>query len=233
LTTEDKMDDFAQLAQQEIEIKRIAEQLTGLPMPQVTAVPDPGRGFWRRMFSLLVDGDSWLCLLSLLLRFLLATFAFSVAVSLIGGGLWGMFLWVPVALGYQQDFGVWQLDTVPEALIFVVPGLVVFFLSLYVVRGLVWLLAQLSRVMVGRMSHARRRDAVLRALAGGRVLDGPSLLHELQLYHGYSADLTPAAVYATLVALGQAGMVESTSAGGAQWFRLTPQGEGAVAGAAA
>lgn len=207
---------------------RLAEQLGGLRMPRVSSVPEPGRGFWARMFSLLTDGDSWLCMLNLLVRFPLATIAFSVAVSLIGGGLWGMTMWIPVALGYHEDWGVWQLDTVPEALIFVIPGAVLFFLSLYVVRGLVWLLGQTTRVLVGRMSHYRRRDAVLGALAGERVLDGPSLLRELEFYHGYSVDLTPASVYATLVDLGQAGMVEATTADGVQWFRLTGQGEEAA-----
>jgi len=117
-----------------------------------------------------------------------------------------------------------------EGMLFVPGGVLLLFLSLHAVHGIVWLMAESTRWMIGRMSHSRMRTEVLRALAHGRVLDGATLLHELRLFNGYSADLTSTKVYATLLGLTSAGLVQSvetgdTASGNVQWFTLTPQGE--------
>ncbi len=118
-------------------------------------------------------------------------------------------------------------------MLFVPGGVLLLFLSLHAVHGIVWLMAESTRWMIGRMSHSRMRTEVLRALAHGRVLDGATLLHELRLFNGYSADLTSTKVYATLLGLTSAGLVQSvetgdTASGNVQWFTLTPQGERAA-----
>jgi hypothetical protein len=211
----------------------LTERLTGREMPRVDVMATPQGGFWRRTFAVLKDGDSWLSVVFLLVRFPLATAAFVVAISLVCGAIWAIAQPVLAPLlahvGQPEEWGIWTVDTVWEGLLFVPGGVLLLFLSLHAVNGLAWIMAESTRWMIGRVGHLRMRREVLRSLAGNRALDGATVLHELRLFNGYSVDLTPTKLYATLVGLKTAGLVQGAESGGVEWFSLTPQGEQAAA----
>ncbi len=212
----------------------LAEKLTRRRMPLPTPAADFSDGFWRGVWSLLKQGDSWLSLLFLLVRFPLAVAAFSVAISLVGASLWAivqpvlapLFTWI----GIPQEWGAWTIDTVWEGFIFFPIGVVLLFLSLHAVNAIAWLMAESVRLMTGRIGHLRMRRQLLGMLAGGRVLDGASLLRDLHLFNGFSIDINPINVYATLLGLKSAGLADSSESDGVEWFTLTPRGERAAAG---
>ena len=83
--------------------------------------------------------------------------------------------------------------------------------------------------MLGRVSYQELRLATARTLVNGRQLDGAAVLSELLLYEGYSRDLTPMKVYATLTALEQAGLVTSADQAGSVRYALTRRGEAELA----
>jgi hypothetical protein len=211
----------------------LAARLSGREMPRVDVMATPTGGFWHRLIAVLKDGESWKTVVFLLVRFPLATAAFSIAISLVSAALWAMAqpLTAPLmaAVGAPQTYGSWRVDTVWEGMLFVPGGILLLFLSLHAVNGLVWLMAGSIHWMIGRIGHLRMRREVLRTLAGNRVLEGATVLFELRLFNGYSADLDPTKVYATLLGLTAAGMVQSLESDGVEWFCLTPQGEDAAA----
>jgi Putative sensor len=215
----------------------LTEALTGRPMPRLTVLTRPESGFWRRLFAVLTDGDSWRSVFFLLVRFPLGVFGFCVAVTLFSTSLWMIWQPVIVAVGVHTDWGIWQIDRVWEGLLFVVPGLLLYPLALWAAVGIASLFAESTHWMIGRVSQNAMRQMVLRALSGGRSLDGPSLLRELQIFHGNSRDLTATKVYGTVLGLEAAGLVARTAgpAGdsgeeGLERYSLTASGEQVAAG---
>ena len=209
----------------------LAETLTGREMPRLPVLMRPESGFWRRLLAVLADADSWRSVVFLLFRFPLGVFGFCFVVSLFGSSLW--MIWQPliVAVGVHTDWVFWQIDAVWKGFLFVVPGLLLLPLSLWAAVGMALFLAESGRWMIGRVSQSAMRQRVLRALAGGRSLNGPNLLSELQIFHGYSIDFTATKVYGTLLGLQGAGLVEAEAgAEGLELYRLTERGREAAAG---
>jgi hypothetical protein len=142
-------------------------------------------------------------------------------------------IWQPlvVAVAVHSDWIIWHIDTVWKGALFVVPRLLLLPLSLWAAIGMAAFLAESGRWMVGRVSQTALRRLVLCTLSGARGLDGPSLLTELQIFHGYSIDFTATKVYGTLLGLLGAGLVEvEASADGLELYHLTARGREAVAG---
>jgi hypothetical protein len=208
---------------------RLTKALLGVEMPRVVALRPRGDGFWRTVKVRLFDREAWTDCLYLLLRFPLAVFTFTVAISFVASALWMITLPLLVAAGVRSDYGRWHLDSVPRAFIFVVPGIVLFFVSLHVINLLADLSARFTRGMVGRVSQADLRRNVARLLSHDRRLDGATILRELELYHGYSADYTITKVYAALIGLEDLGLVQVEVIDGAAIYSLTQPGEDALA----
>jgi hypothetical protein len=207
----------------------LIEGLTGYEMPHTSVTPAPGRGFWRGMWSVLKEGESWLSLVVAVVRFPIAVTAFSLAVSLVAGSIWLILQPVLAPLlawaGAPQEWGAWRIDTVQEGFVFLPVGVAFLFLSFHAVNAITGLMVKSARLTTGRIGQLRMRSQVLGLLSGGRVLDGASLLRELRLYNGFSVDLNPTKVYATLLGLRLGGLAESRESEGSEWFYLTPQGE--------
>ena len=209
---------------------RLTETLLGVEMPRVAAVRPRGDGFWHTVKLRLFDREAWTDCAYLLLRFPLAVFTFTVAVSFFGSALWMIGQPLLVAVGVHLYVGHWRIDSMARALLFVVPGIVLFFVSLHVVDVLADLSARFTRGLVGRVGRRDMRRYVARLLGHDRRLDGGAILSELQLYHGYSADFTIANVYATLLGLEDQGLVSAEMTDGIAVYSLTQAGEDALAG---
>ena len=207
----------------------ITEALTGTDTPRLRVLDRPEGGVLKRSLAVLTDWESWRSVLFLLARFPLGTFAFCVAVTLLSSSLWMITLPLTVALGAHNDWGIWQIDRVWEGALFVLPGLLLLPLALWATVGVAKLLADSTHWMIGRIGQNAMRHMVLRVLSGGRSLDGPTLLRELLVFHGYSLDLTATKVYGTLLGLESAGLVvrtaPATEVGGYELYSLTDRGD--------
>ncbi len=199
---------------------RMAELLTGHQMPSVPVLATSELGFWPRIWAILKDRESWMSMLYLFLRFPASLIAFCVMVSLVSGSIWAILQPLVIAFGVHSDWGAWHIDTVGEGFLFVLPGLVLLPLSLHVSRALATWLADSTRWIVGRVSAGQMRELVLRALADGRGRSGETLIRELQLFHGYSVDLTATKVYGTLLGLESAGLVAHAEREGVEIYTL-------------
>jgi DNA-binding PadR family transcriptional regulator len=208
---------------------RLAEALLGVEMPQIAAVRPRGDSFWHTVKLRLFDREAWTDCAYLLLRFPLAVFTFTMAVSFVGSALWMIGQPLLVAVGVHSDFGNWRVDSMSRALLFVAPGIVLLFVSFHVVDLLADLSARFARGMVGRVGQGELRRAIARLLGHDRRLDGGAILRELRLYHGYSADFTVANVYTTLLGLEDLGLVETEETDDVAVYSLTQPGADALA----
>jgi signal transduction histidine kinase len=76
-----------------LERVRIRPVLHKRPTPIVYKRPQPGAGWWARMFTPLSDGQSWLDSLHAIFRLVISTATFSIAVSWWASALGGVTYW--------------------------------------------------------------------------------------------------------------------------------------------
>ena len=102
-----------------------------------------------KLKALFLDRTTWSGVVYLLARFPIGIATFTIAVTLlaISGGsatLWIFYRWV------EWDFGSWKIDTMSEALMFLLPGIFLFFVSLHVMNWLGSLSVAFEKAMISR-----------------------------------------------------------------------------------
>jgi Putative sensor len=204
---------------------RLTERLLGAQMPLARQAAIGGKSFLGNALARLGDRAAWRNVLYLAVRFPLGVLDFTVVVTLLWSVVWCLGNPIYVGFGGSWNIGTWRIDTVGEALLFVLPGLVLLIVTPRAVSGLTALSESITTRMVGRMSYAELRQATVRVLAGGRELDGPGIVTQLILYNGSSVDISPANVYAVLRGLEGSGLVELHADGEYDHFLLTSSGE--------
>ena len=123
--------------------RRIIFSLTGTPIPSpYRALPEGGR--WERLRARLADPATWKDLAFLLLQFPFGLVAFVVTVVVLGVGLQLLTvpLWYWAVPGSVDLIGLFDVDTLPEALLWVPVGAIV-------IRVGIPVLGALGRVYVG------------------------------------------------------------------------------------
>ena len=117
-------------------------------IPAAPAQPQP-KGLWSRAKTLLKDRLTWTGLLYLLLKFPLGIATFTLAVALIAATL--ALLGAPIVYLFADiDFGVWYVDTLPEAFACTLVGVGLLFISLHLMNGFAVLSGRLARVSLGK-----------------------------------------------------------------------------------
>ena len=150
---------------------QLTERLLGAQMPSARQAAIGGKGFLGKALARLGDRAAWRNVLYLVVRFPLGVLDFSAVVALLASVVWCLGNPIYVAFGGSSNIGTWRIDTVPEALLFVLPGLALLIITPPAVSSLAALSASITRRMVGRMSYEELRQATVRVLAGGRELD--------------------------------------------------------------
>jgi signal transduction histidine kinase len=114
--------------------RRLARGLLGIdPGPQASA--SGGSGYWGRTGAVLSDCVFWRQHGFVLLRTLVGWPLAVGVVSLVGSALW--LVGLPIYYRWvDQDFGLFRVDTLREALLVVPVGIVCFLVALLVVHGL-------------------------------------------------------------------------------------------------
>ena len=107
---------------------------------------------WRLLRRHLTDRLTWTGTLYLWLKFPIGIASFVIAVTLIAVTL--AFLGAPTYYRVDEgiDLGIWQINSLPEALVISLLGVPMMFISLHLLNGVAFLSGKLARVMLGRLS---------------------------------------------------------------------------------
>ena len=137
------------------DIPRIArEDLSGPVEAGIQSLSSEERlfiGMWRRLKAHLSNRLTWTGILYLLLKFPAGIASLVVAVTLVSltAALLGAPFYYRVDDGIE--LGIWQVDTLWEALILTLIGIPLVFISLYLMNGAAFLSGRLARVMLGKL----------------------------------------------------------------------------------
>ncbi len=129
--------------------RELAVGLLGADMDEVPLMP-PATGNWiAKLKALFSDRTTWSGIVYLLARFPLGIATFTVAVTTLAvsgatATLWIFYRWV------DWEVGNWQVDTASEALMFLVPGVFLFFVSLHLLNWLGSVSVTFEKAMIAR-----------------------------------------------------------------------------------
>jgi hypothetical protein len=126
----------------------LAESLLGETIPSAAVIP-AGESIWGRIKAGLTDGFTWKSVLFLFLKFPAGIASFVITVTL--GALVAALLAAPLSYhwsGTQMNLWDRSIDTLPEALLCFVAGLVLAPIALWLVNGLAALSGLLARALL-------------------------------------------------------------------------------------
>jgi len=140
-------------------------------IPPMTRQDLTGKSLWQKFTATLTNSVTWKGLLYLLVKFPLGILSFvvlvtllSVSASFIGLPFYYQYIHPSVDLtmnGVYYFNPVWLVDTLPEALLGSLVGILILLVSLHIFNGLAWVSGKFARVMLGNFSTAPAQPAVL------------------------------------------------------------------------
>jgi hypothetical protein len=132
--------------------RMLAEVLLREDIPPMSREEDADQSAWERLKTHLGNRVTWTSLVYLFLKFPVATIFFVIAVTLIATSV--AMLVMPFTyklMNYPDWWGIWQIDSLGEALIATVLALVVVGpISLHITNFLARVSGAFARVMLGR-----------------------------------------------------------------------------------
>jgi Putative sensor len=138
--------------------RQLAIHLLGASVPPMAAREAAApRGLWRTVSDFFGNPVTWKGLGYLLIKLPLGIVTFTVSVTLLS--LSAAFLLLPFASNWgwgniELDGWVWTVDTPAEAVLCVLLGLLIAFLSLHALNGLAWVWRVLASSMLGSRRFA-------------------------------------------------------------------------------
>ena len=125
-------------------------------LPAATTPPKEGADIWTRFKSFFANPVTWKSMIYLFLKFPLGIVTFVIMITLVSLTL--AFLTAPITYNLLPEYEVgisfgpglpgWQVDSLYDALIGTLVGLVLWSLTLQITNGLAWLQAKFARVML-------------------------------------------------------------------------------------
>jgi len=127
-------------------------------IPSMQPLDTTGMSIWQKFVAALKNPVTWKGLAFLLLKLPIGVVCFSVLVTLVSLSLGLMaapfyynLTYIPVDLNIGASYyqTIWTIDTLSEALLVSLAGVLVAIASLHAFNGLAWLSAKFARVMLG------------------------------------------------------------------------------------
>jgi len=210
--------------------RTLAGSLLGASMPYLRSEEEEG-SLVRRLARRLRSGTTWRELSFLLVRFATGVASFSIAVTVVAGGI-SNGLVQPILVAFVPsagaDFGSWSADTVSETLLFVPPALVLLLLAPAIINAQGRLERALAVAFLApRIPRAEFRRAIARSLNRGET-DAFGLMTDLELYFGPGPHLTPTKLEAHLLALEDLGLISMRRTNSRGRYSLTVAGRTAL-----
>lgn len=209
--------------------RSLTASLLDAAMPRVDTGREQG-SIWQKLGFLVRSGSTWRELAYLLLRFPAGIASFSIAVTAVSGGVYyGLVHPFLVGFGLHTELpGGREIDTVPEALLLVPPGLILLLLAPAILNVLGRLERSLAVFFLARIPRSDFRRAIARSLDRGDA-DAFSLMTDLEIYFGPGPYLSAARLEASLLALVDLGLVAKTRSDSRDIYSLTDKGREAYA----
>jgi hypothetical protein len=130
---------------------RIASLLLGFHISPAK-IERKEKGFWKRFKEILKSKLTWAGLIFHFLRFPLGTFSFSIMIGLLSASLGLISIpFVYKAHWFEMDWfnnNRWVIDTFPEALGAALGGIILLYLSLFILNWLAWIYGKLAKEML-------------------------------------------------------------------------------------
>jgi len=133
----------------------LAIHLLNEDVPEMALHTNPNDDLWTRFKTYFTSPVTWKSLIYLFIKgpLGLATFTvLAILVPLTLGLLSMPFTYQNFELfqGISLGFGVWQIDSLADALLAALVGLILWPVTLHITNGLVWVHASLARLMLGK-----------------------------------------------------------------------------------
>ncbi|MDH5607342.1 MAG: sensor domain-containing protein [Anaerolineae bacterium] len=126
-------------------------------IPPMMQPSNPEGDLWSRFRTHLANPVTWKSLLYLLSKFPLGIIGFVVTVTIVSLSL--SFLLMPLAYPFIDTFGpsvsfgpgipIWQIDSLQDALLACLVGMLLWPVALHITNGLAWVNAQWAKIMLG------------------------------------------------------------------------------------
>jgi hypothetical protein len=134
----------------------LAIHLLNEDVPPMTQSPIHNADIWTRFKAYLTNPVTWKSVLYLFLKFPLGVATFVILITLVSLTL--VFLCMPFTYEFIPDFQssisfgpglpVWHIDSLSDALLCVVIGLLLWPVTLHITNGLAWVHAKFARMML-------------------------------------------------------------------------------------
>lgn len=151
--------------------RSLAINLLDVDIPPMMRRDLRGQSLWKKFTAALRSSVTWKGLVYLFARFPLGILSFvvvvtclAVSVTLIAAPTYYTTFHPQIDLrmeGVNMFNPVWIIDTLPEALLATVAGVILLFASLHLFNGLAWLSGRFARVMLGDFSTAPAAPAAV------------------------------------------------------------------------
>ena len=180
------------------------------PMDKPSPKPD---GVWNRVVDLLTNPVTWKSLVYLIIKLPLGIFTFIILVTLAGVSI-GLiaapfvYWWLPYGVNVNGPMG-WQVDTLWEALIAFIVGVVFGFFSLHVLNYLAYVSGLFAQIMLGNR-RAELASAPASALAAAAAVTPMAAPPEVSVLVGAQEVVQPAEVLSSESSAEVEPVVEST-----------------------
>jgi hypothetical protein len=126
--------------------RQLVIHLLGVEIPPMSRGLAPG-GAWARLKAHLGNPVTWKCMVYLFVEFPFGIAALSVLATT---GLLVSFVAAPVIYPWVDwSIGSWEIDTLGEAFIWPVPGLLGALILMHVMNGMAYVWARFARLMLG------------------------------------------------------------------------------------
>ncbi len=128
--------------------RELAIRMLGIEIPPMSRENTIGLSIWRRLLTHLANPVTWTGLIYLIFKFPVGVFSFVITVVLVSVPLG--FVTAPIYYRWAEiNFGLWTIDTLPEALALVPIGLVVGIITPHVLNLAAFLSGRFAYFMLG------------------------------------------------------------------------------------
>ena len=139
--------------------RQMAVWMLGEEIPPMSPPVPEGVNLWERFKGILTNSVTWKGLVYLFAKFPLGLLSFIVVVVLLS--LTVGFLSAPLFYEYVTiDFGFWIVDSMSDAALIAIAGLLLWPISLHVFNGLAFISGRFARVMLGDVRFRRDGESL-------------------------------------------------------------------------
>lgn len=142
--------------------RQLAIGLLREEIPPISRQEMGDKSLWQKFKAFMTNTVAWKGLVYLLARFPLGILSFvvlvtllSLSLALIGAPFYYQYTPASIDLSWNgvDNVPVWLIDTLPEALIVSLVGILLLLVSLHIFNGMAWVSGKFARVMLGNFSE--------------------------------------------------------------------------------